>query len=141
MHEEKERWVTVSVAARHFRVSRNTIYEACREKELACMRVRSLFRVRVIADEEYLTVAETAEILNISTSTVYEACSGAGSPGQIPHIRIRSRIRIPRSQLMGLEKPGNLDVESFTQGGAQASLAIGLESFNHGFLNAFDALS
>lgn len=101
MHKDKERWVTVSQAARHFRVSRNTVYEACREKELVCMRVRSLFRVRVNTEEEYLTVAEAAKFLDISTSTIYEACARGCIQGSIPHIRIRSRIRIPRSQLIG----------------------------------------
>jgi excisionase family DNA binding protein len=101
MHKDRECWVTVSQAARHFRVSRNTIYEACRAKELVCMRVRSLFRVKVNTEEEYLTVAEAAEILNISTSTVYEACAQGSIQGQVPHIRIRSRIRIPSSQLIG----------------------------------------
>jgi excisionase family DNA binding protein len=96
-----ERWITVSQAARHFRVSRNTVYEACRAKELVCMRVRSLFRVRVNTEEEYLTVAEAAEILNISASTIYEACAQGCIQGSIPHIRIRSRIRIPSSQLIG----------------------------------------
>lgn len=102
MHENGERWVTVSQAARLFRVSRNTVYEACREKALVCMRVGSLLRVRVNTAEEYLTVAEAGKILGISTSTIYEACSGGCQKGQIPFIRIRSRIRIPRGPLMGL---------------------------------------
>lgn len=99
--KQHSNWVTVSEAARHLRVSRNTIYEACRENELESMRVRSLLRVMVDLQEEYLTVAETAEYLKVCPSTVYDACSQHCANGRLPHMRIRSRIRIPRSKLEG----------------------------------------
>jgi excisionase family DNA binding protein len=142
MHEEIERWVTVSVAARHYRVSRNTIYEACREKELVFMRVRSLLRVKVNTNEEYLTVAETAKLLDISTSTVYEACARGCSQGIIPHTRIRSRIRIPRSQLTGFEAQEQKDAKVFVQSEVPEFRAMGFLSAHHiNSLNAFGAMS
>jgi len=94
------KYVTVSEAARHLRVSRNTVYEACREKEIDFMKIRTSLRVLINFNEKYLTVAETAAYLNLSPSTVYEACSLACDYGQLPHIRIRSRIRIPFSKLI-----------------------------------------
>ncbi|MEN6326040.1 MAG: helix-turn-helix domain-containing protein [Syntrophomonas sp.] len=100
------KYVTVSEAARHLRVSRNTIYEACRENEIRCLKVRSSLRVLIDVDEEYMTVAETAAFLNISPSTVYDACSLSCDYGQLPHIRIRSRIRIPCSRLQQYSQGG-----------------------------------
>lgn len=132
MHEEHERWVTVSQAARHYRVSRNTVYEACRENELVFMRVRSLLRVRVDAQEEYLTVAETAKLLDISTSTVYEACARGCNQGAIPHLRIRSRIRIPRSQLAGAKESEPVDELGISYNGGRVNAAMGLMQFQAG---------
>ncbi len=138
MHKDRKSWVTVSQAARHFRVSRNTVYEACRTKELECMRVRSLFRVRVNIEEEYLTVAEAAKILNISASTVYEACGQGPIQGSIPHIRIRSRIRIPHSQLIGSNNlPGN---HVKTQSTSEApAMPLGLVPYNQN--NSIDVIN
>lgn len=96
---EETKYVTVSEAARHLRVSRNTIYEACRENELKCLKVRTSLRVLIDINEKYLTVSETAALLNVSPSTVYDACSLSCDYGQLPHIRVRSRIRIPTSRL------------------------------------------
>ncbi len=92
--------MTVTEAARHLRVSRNTIYDACRENEIDFIRVRSTMRVSINIKERYLTVAEAAAYLNVSPSTIYDACSLSCDFGQIPHIRIRSRIRIPISKLI-----------------------------------------
>lgn len=140
MNDDTERWVTVSVAARHYRVSRNTIYEACREKELVFMRVRSLLRVKVNTNEEYLTVAETAKLLDISTSTVYEACARGCSQGTIPHIRIRSRIRIPRSQLTSFEAQEQKDTEVFIRDEVSGIATMGfLSAHNINSLNASSA--
>lgn len=139
MCEEKERWVTVSQAARHFRVSRNTVYEACREKELVCMRVRSLFRVRVDTEEEYLTVAEAAKFLDISTSTIYEACARGCIHGSIPHIRIRSRIRIPRSQLIGSDNSPDNQAEALPMDEIPIIEAMGLTPFTQN--NSFQVMN
>lgn len=98
------KYVTVSDAAKHLRVSRNTIYDACRDNEVEHIQVRSSLRVLIDVNEEYLTVAETANLLNVSPSTVYEACSVSCDYGQLPHIRIRSRIRIPSSRLQNYER-------------------------------------
>jgi len=100
MHAGRPKYVTVTEAARHFRVSRNTIYDACRENEIDFIKVRTSLRVLVDLSEKYLTVAETADYLHISPSTVYEACSVGCNYGQLPHIRVRSRIRIPLSRLI-----------------------------------------
>jgi len=96
----QRRYVSVRKAAEHWRVSRSTIYEACREQEIECIRIRSILRILIDENEEYLTVAETAELLGVSSSTVYDACALSCSCGQLPHIRIGSRIRIPRSKLL-----------------------------------------
>lgn len=100
------RYVTVTEAARHLRVSRNTIYDACRENEMEFIRIRSTMRVLIDSREKYLTVAEAAAYLNVSPSTVYDACSLNCGYGQLPHIRIRSRIRIPVSKLTGNRQEG-----------------------------------
>ncbi len=140
MHKDRECWITVSQAARHFRVSRNTIYEACRAKELVCMRVRSLFRVKVNTEEEYLTVAEAAEILNVSTSTVYEACAQGPIHGSIPHIRIRSRIRIPHSQLIGSDNLPVNHAQDLSINEAPA-MPLGLVPYNqNNSIDVIDAL-
>lgn len=139
MCEDKERWVTVSQAARHFRVSRNTVYEACREKELICMRVRSLFRVRVNTEEEYLTVAEAAKFLDISTSTIYEACARGCIQGSIPHVRIRSRIRIPRSQLIGSDNLPDNHAEVLSMDEQSTFGAMGITPFTRN--NLFPAMN
>lgn len=94
------RYVTVTEAARHLRVSRNTIYDACRENEIGFIRIRSTMRILIDSREQYLTVAEAAAYLNVSPSTVYDACALNCGFGQLPHIRIRSRIRIPVSKLV-----------------------------------------
>jgi excisionase family DNA binding protein len=95
------KYVTVSEAARHLRVSRNTIYEACRENEIDCIRIRSCLRIWIDLSEEYLTVAETADYLQTSPSTVYAACSmPPDDEKRVDNIRIRSRIRIPLSYLL-----------------------------------------
>ncbi len=95
-----KKYVTVTEAAHHLRVSRNTIYDACRDNEMEFIKVRSSLRVLINFREKYMTVAETAVYLNMSPSTVYEACSLACDYGRLPHIRVRSRIRIPYSKLM-----------------------------------------
>ena len=95
-----KKYVTVTEAARHLRVSRNTIYDACRDNEIDFIKVRSSLRVLINSREKYLTVAETAIYLNMSPSTVYEACSLSCEHGQLPHLRVRSRIRIPYSKLI-----------------------------------------
>ncbi|MEQ8235280.1 MAG: helix-turn-helix domain-containing protein [Syntrophomonadaceae bacterium] len=95
-----QKYVTVSDAARHWRVSRNTVYEACREKEITFLKIRSSLRVLIDTGEQYLTVGEAARLLHASPSTVYAACALGCQEGTIPHIRIRSRIRIPKSRLM-----------------------------------------
>lgn len=95
------KYVTVTEAARHLRVSRNTIYDACRENEIEFIRIRSTMRVLIDSRERYMTVAEAAAYLSVSPSTVYDACSLNCGYGQLPHIRIRSRIRIPVSKLIG----------------------------------------
>jgi len=92
-------WVTVSEAARHYRVSRNTIYEACREGELKHTRIRTTLRILINDHETYLTVAEVARAMKVNPSTVYEACALTAGPGLIENIRIRSRIRIPASSI------------------------------------------
>jgi excisionase family DNA binding protein len=94
------KWGTVSEAARYYRVSRNTIYEACRTGELNHARIRSTLRIPIDTSERYLTVSEVAAYLQVSPSTVYEACSLKNGPGFIENIRIRSRIRIPASSLI-----------------------------------------
>jgi excisionase family DNA binding protein len=99
--ETGRRYVTVTEAAHHLRVSRNTIYDACRENEMEFIRIRSTMRVLIDSRERYLTVAEAATYLNVSPSTIYDACSLNCGYGQLPHIRIRSRIRIPVSKLIG----------------------------------------
>lgn len=93
------KWVTVSEAARHYRVSRNTIYDACREEELEYTRIRTTMRIPIDVNQNYMTVSEVARVLQVSPSTVYEACALKEGPGIIEHIRIRSRIRIPASKL------------------------------------------
>lgn len=94
------KYVTVSEAARHWRVSRNTVYEACRENEIIFLKIRSSLRVLIDTGEQYLTVGEAAHFLHASPSTVYAACALGCQEGTIPHIRVRSRIRIPRSRLI-----------------------------------------
>jgi len=96
------------------------------------MRVRSLLRVRVDAQEEYLTVAETAKLLDISTSTVYEACARGCNQGAIPHLRIRSRIRIPLSQLAGAKESEPVDELDISLNGARVNAAMGLMQFQAG---------
>lgn len=117
------KYVTVSEAARHYRVSRNTIYDACRDKEMDFIKVRSSLRVLIDSNEEYLTVSETAVLLNISPSTVYEACSLSCDYGQLPHIRIRSRIRIPSSHLKHYDRGAtNSPAVQVPMGSVQSSL-------------------
>lgn len=99
-----KRWVTVTEAARHYRVSRKTIYEACREGQLEHTRIRTTLRIPIDENESYLTVAEVADMLMLNPSTVYEACSLIENPGAIKHIRIRSRIRIPVSKFAVLKE-------------------------------------
>lgn len=91
------KWATVSEAARFYRVSRNTIYQACQEGEMKYTRIRTTMRIPININEKYLTVSEVARALNVSPSTVYEACALKEGPGTIEHIRVRSRIRIPAS--------------------------------------------
>lgn len=93
------KWGTVSDAARYYRVSRNTIYEACRTGELDHTRIRTTLRIPLDTSEQYLTVSEVAKHLQVSPSTVYEACSLKQGPGLLENVRIRSRIRIPASRL------------------------------------------
>lgn len=140
MHENGERWVTVSQAARLFRVSRNTVYEACREKALPSIRVGSLLRVRVNTAEEYLTVAEAGKLLGISTSTIYEACSGGCHKGQIPFIRIRSRIRIPRGTLVGLPALHHEETELIDERGQHSEPTDLVSLLRNNQLNALNGL-
>ena len=102
-----KKYVTVTEAARHLRVSRNTIYDACRDNEMDFIKVRSSLRVLINFREKYMTVAETAVYLNMSPSTVYEACSLSCDYGQLPHLRVRSRIRIPYSKLIHFAAAGS----------------------------------
>lgn len=90
------KYVTVSEAARHWRVSRNTIYDACRENEIDFVKIRTSLRVLIDLQAEYLTVSEAADYFSVSASSVYEACGR----GEMAHIRIRSRIRIPHIRLI-----------------------------------------
>ena len=97
--DSRNKYVTVSDAARHLRVCRNTIYDACRKNEIKYLKVRSTVRVLIDKQEQYLTVAEAARYLSVSPSTIYESCSQETKIGQLPHIRICSSIRIPAGEL------------------------------------------